>query len=848
MLDSVCKIQSTDRWNSFDQFARTAAWMGQAYERTGAAVQVHRAPTGGPVGTGRWIVQEAVDVRAATLRIVRPVRRSLGDYRRNPWHVALWSAATPPGGQTYELITVDETKGLERLGPDALMNRLVLTKMNPRDLLAEAARRGAAGIMSDCPVPNHARATGWGKLGWGGIPLDRAGARLVGLMISAEQGRVVRKLLARHGTVAVHTRIDCRKYAGHHDVVSGIIAGRDDPDDEVCAVAHAFEPGALDNASGVAVCVEIARVLESLIRRGLVERPRRSIRLLHGYECYGFFHWLEHQRRFQTPLAGVCLDSVGARPAVCDGRLAWHATVPMSAGFVDRIGWAMLRGALREKGNLYRLAAGPFVSTSDTLLGDPQYGFPCPWLTTSRKLGKSTPIYDAYHSSADTPALLSIRGLEICATAMAGYLYYLANATTADALELAKSETRHFARELRKLPPANGDRALYLQDRHRVSLGRLKRWLWGGDRREAMQQLGSLEQQVQELGPRLRSNRARRPRAAGATARIVRRTAPLSPTLENTPPAIAARIRESGLHHWALFWADGRRSVSQIAAAVTCETGRPIEIAQVEAFFLAHADLGYVTWVDPNEAITGRQIRADLRALGIRRGMDLIVHSSLSKMGHVLGGADTVVDALVAVIGPRGTLMMPSFNHRQTRCYNPLATPTVSGAIPNAMWRRPEAIRSLNPTHAVAAIGPKAEQLCRGHLEAGGLGLDSPIGRLIRSGGYILSLGVPHTTNTAYHVAEVSVPCGCIDQFGHNDSIVDEEGRVRAVRGLVFRSASCPVPEKKLDTALARGGRERRGHVGGAPSTLVKAQDLFDLRRRHLARACPVCRIKPRGK
>jgi len=49
------------------------------------------------------------------------------------------------------------------------------------------------------------------------------------------------------------------------------------------------------------------------------------------------------------------------------------------------------------------------------------------------------------------------------------------------------------------------------------------------------------------------------------------------------------------------------------------------------------------------------------RDLGIKTGDCLLVHSSLSKIGYVNGGAETVIEALTAAIGPEGTLLMPSF-------------------------------------------------------------------------------------------------------------------------------------------------------------------------------------------
>src|SRR5438552_17754179 len=106
-------------------------------------------------------------------------------------------------------------------------------------------------------------------------------------------------------------------------------------------------------------------MLEGLISAGRLPRPRRMIRLLNAYECYGFFKYLEEVHRLQPPLAGVVVDTVGAKPEVCNGRLEWHATVPMSAGLVDRVGVAILRTTLKLGRPIYRLSLEPFMSTAD---------------------------------------------------------------------------------------------------------------------------------------------------------------------------------------------------------------------------------------------------------------------------------------------------------------------------------------------------------------------------------------------------------------------------------------------------------------------------------------------------
>jgi aminoglycoside N3'-acetyltransferase len=152
-------------------------------------------------------------------------------------------------------------------------------------------------------------------------------------------------------------------------------------------------------------------------------------------------------------------------------------------------------------------------------------------------------------------------------------------------------------------------------------------------------------------------------------------------------------------------------------------------------------------------------------------------------------------------------------------------------------------VRSVHPSHAIAALGPKAEYICADHLVTGVWTADSPISRLIHNGGYILSLGVDHNSSTAYHAAEISVPCGCIDPFGNTGRVLIN-GTVREVPGLAFRNGPCLSSPLQLNTALKN--RQTHGKIGNADSTLVKAIDLWHARRRHLKNLCPTCPVKPR--
>ena len=144
-----------------------------------------------------------------------------------------------------------------------------------------------------------------------------------------------------------------------------------------------------------------------------------------------------------------------------------------------------------------------------------------------------------------------------------------------------------------------------------------------------------------------------------------------------------------------------------------------------------------------------------LRSLGLGRGDRLLVHSSFRSLGPVDGGPDALLDALLETVGAEGTVAVPTFNYEiPTPWYDPLQTPSRTGVLPEVLRSRPGARRSLHPTHSIAAIGACAEAYTAGHLDGGACTVGSPVDRIAQAGGYVMLLGVSHTSNTTIHVGE----------------------------------------------------------------------------------------------
>jgi aminoglycoside 3-N-acetyltransferase len=834
-IEMAAAIVENDRWNSFDRWHETSRRLKAAYDACGARGEITSIPTGGIRGTGKWIVPEAADIVEGTLDLIEPVAKRLADYRQCPWHVVQWSAATPREGIRCELVAIDTPEQFDAATRASLSGKFILTRLDPWLHRAKFCAAGAAGLLCDRVVADCPEAVAWTKFGWGGLDLSDSAAPLVGFAISAAAGDALRAMIEQGARPIMHATLDIRRYAGSHDVVSGVIQGREDPDAEIWAVAHSSEPGALDNASGGAACVEIARALNGLIQSGRLPRPRRTIRLLHGYECYGFFHYLEHTFRLQPPLAGVCLDTIGACPDVCHGELSWHATAPGSASVVDHLGFELLRATLAVR-PAYQLRRKPFLSTEDTLLGDPKYGFPCPWITNHPCRG--------YHSSADTIEMLDAEGLAACTAAIAAYLYYLADASTAEALELARSQTRQAAEEVDKCDdPGTHARRETLRAQHEATIDRLKRFTLTGDHATLTRELDRLVETVAIVRAAEASPSSPSPVSAEQPGDLIPlRRLPLAPTPENVWPDIKRKLGAS-FPKWIVYWADGERSLAEIAELAALDADGELTLDRVVEHFAALAELRFVDLHSRTAFLTAEQLAADFSALGIRAGMDLMVHSSMKSIGPVRGGPATVVAALVSVLGPDGTLLAPSFNHFHARVFNPLTTPTSNGAIAEAMWRRADACRSLHPSHPVAAIGPRAGEYLHAHLIHEIWSADSPIGRLIGNDGHILSIGVGHDRSTAYHVAEIAMNVPCLDSFGSTDKIAKPTGEIETVRGLAWRDGECPVDPAGLDAMLE--DKQSHGKVGRARATLVHAAEVFAARQRQLGDRCGGCSIRP---
>lgn len=178
-----------------------------------------------------------------------------------------------------------------------------------------------------------------------------------------------------------------------------------------------------------------------------------------------------------------------------------------------------------------------------------------------------------------------------------------------------------------------------------------------------------------------------------------------------------------------------------------------------------------------DEPATTGSLRRELVALGVAEGTTLAVHSSLSSLGFVVGGAVAAVLALEDALGPAGTLAMPTHTgdlsdpgewenppvpkawlevmRQDFPAFDPALTPTFRmGVIPECFRNQSGAMRSNHPLCSWAARGPSAPFITNGHQLRMAQGEGSPLARLYDLDANVLLLGVDYNNNTCCHLAE----------------------------------------------------------------------------------------------
>lgn len=247
--------------------------------------------------------------------------------------------------------------------------------------------------------------------------------------------------------------------------------------------------------------------------------------------------------------------------------------------------------------------------------------------------------------------------------------------------------------------------------------------------------------------------------------------------------------------------------------------------------------------------VTREQMGEELTQLGVQPGMVLLVHSSLSQLGWVSGGAPAVILALEDALGEQGTLVMPTHSgdlsdprhwvnppvpadwHEIIRATMPAfdtcLTPTRGmGVIAETFRKQRGVIRSQHPHFSFAARGPAAEEITLDHALHYGMGEGSPLARIYDLQGWVLLLGVGFSSCSSLHLSEYRADFPGKKELTHGAPVMVADQRTWVEqRDLDFHDDDF----EEIGAAYqGSGGRTRTARVGYADALFIHQRPLVD--------------------
>lgn len=584
-------VHSTDRYFTFPAFEKSSRYLLGTMKSIGLSdAEIVNAPADGVTQVGYWTMPLAWDLKSARLEIlntgVPADKRVLADYEQVPASIGMWSGPTPPEGVEAEVVAV--TGAELRKNTVKLRGKLALLSENPANLkwlLVRAGALGAINTFTENPGLQDGRQwiNAWGDDGWA---YTKRSTPLLSFSITPRQSAFVRDLL-KQGPVRVRAQVDSRYYEGSYPYVTGLIKGTGD--EEVLTLGHTSEIGAHDNATGVAATLEALGTLNRLIEQKKLPRPRRGIRILLMGEMYGSMHYVANNpERIRRTVAAMCVDTPAGLYDLAGTEYSFYMNPHVAKDFTDAFILKVASAYFPKVGRPWH--EKEFATGTDTYLAEPMVGVPTVWSYSGSGV-------ETHHNSEDTPDRVDVRSLRDLTTVTAAFLYFIANASEADALWLAGlSETRGYQQILKRL--TSKEQVRYMLDREKQAVSSVLR-LVAPERRAAVAK--QLETALARLD-RFAQDQSRRVESVPAVVQeqsiVVQRKRFGTLPLDDLPhekwegqPSGAWALRPTV----ALYWCDGRRNLAEVIRLTELELG-PSRFDYVTYFRFLEKN-GYVEFV-----------------------------------------------------------------------------------------------------------------------------------------------------------------------------------------------------------------------------------------------------------
>ena len=253
---------------------------------------------------------------SATLWEVSPSIKKIADYDEV---ATVLASGSENSHVEAELVWVNMEQMRSKDPNPNVKDKIVLTDAHIYMGHSYAQAQGALGVVSfysprplfdPIQIPNSA-------ISYGQFNRDNSDQKaLFGFNISPRQGYELKARLLGGEKIKVQAKVEATRVQFDIQAISCSIGGSDPNAGSIIFSAHLFEGyeklGANDDASGCAVILEVARTLKTLIDKGLIEQPKRTMHFVWGDEFTATGPWASnHGEITHTALCNINLDMVG---------------------------------------------------------------------------------------------------------------------------------------------------------------------------------------------------------------------------------------------------------------------------------------------------------------------------------------------------------------------------------------------------------------------------------------------------------------------------------------------------------------------------------------------------------
>ncbi|MFX1356804.1 MAG: DUF4910 domain-containing protein [Promethearchaeota archaeon] len=276
-------------------------------------LQIHKYPADGKTKTWEYIGAPSWDVKSAELRLTKPKEELICRFQDIPMCVLGYSKSCNVSAELIDVGTGIREEDYE--GKD-VKGKIVLMSAPKLLVTAQYVEKGALGVIV---YPTPEKAAGYRDMTvYNRFPIkaDILEKNTFGFSITQEKALYLKDLLKK-GPVFIEANINVDVFDENLEVISAAIYGSEKLEEEIILTAHLCHPapGANDNASGSAGLIELVRALTSLIKKGILTRPIRTIRFLWVPEFDGTFPWAkENEIRVKNSIVNLNLDMIGEDP------------------------------------------------------------------------------------------------------------------------------------------------------------------------------------------------------------------------------------------------------------------------------------------------------------------------------------------------------------------------------------------------------------------------------------------------------------------------------------------------------------------------------------------------------